>query len=609
MVGKLSLIQKVRLARLALGVQLWWPPMVPVMGVVNLFLAYALFDGPRLLPVWLHGLVAAAALMSVPVLLWRRRAAWVWPTQSQAIARLERDNKLNHHPIGAVFDTLVAGDSGLWDLHRQRMQADLPSSVKVIWPRWTWAVADPLGWRFWVFVPLALGVLVGAGDAGPRLGRILPGQIFAPGVVTVWVSPPRSTGLSAFVLPSTATGPVAVPVGSTVRVLAEISWGRVALLLDDSRFVLEGEGTQHTEQTVQFVRELRVEHWGFTLGRWQIAALPDLSPKVGFSHAPQVEARRGAVRVGVQAADDYGVTRLWLRVQPKTGSAIDIDLPGVSLPSRQTQSEARINNDEVLAAGQMVTLTPMAQDNAGQQSSGEAVQMVWPERPYTDALAQALNRWRQVVAQDPRQALDIAQNLDWVPLSDDDLVQALALGAAKRDLQQSEPDLDEAQALLLGAANARQDRAQHQMVQKLRNNAQDWGKADSRQIQAFAELMERLLDNDDPDGDALPLGAEDLANLLRRLDQLAVQAKEDGKLRQRLENLAQNLAGRMKKLGQGAVDPLGHGQNSPGGGDDRSTKLPGMDSHQILDEIRSRMMDPVRPVPEREYLKRLLDWE
>ena len=65
MVGKLSLAQKIWLARLALGVRNWWPPMVPVVGIVNLFLAFALFDGFRLLPAWVHLLVIIAVLGSV----------------------------------------------------------------------------------------------------------------------------------------------------------------------------------------------------------------------------------------------------------------------------------------------------------------------------------------------------------------------------------------------------------------------------------------------------------------------------------------------------------------------------------------------------------------
>ena len=121
-------------------------------------------------------------------------------------------------------------------------------------------------------------------------------------------------------------------------------------------------------------------------------------------------------------------------------------------------------------------------------------------------------------------------------------------------------------------------------------------------------MVENLLASDDEDGESLPLDRSEMEDLLHRLDQLSAQAKNDGALRQRLDQLAQKLAERLT----GRSDPFGHQRVGHDTGDDQTTKLPdrtGDDGlNGIVDDIRGRIMDGTRPPAERDYLKRLLDW-
>ena len=593
MAGSLTLRHKLFLARMTLLVEALWPLLIPVVGAVNLYLAFALYDGPRLLPLW-----AVLALLGI----WRLVRRLNWPTAEQAARRLERDSRIQHQPLSVLTDQPAAGgDAHLWQLHCQRMQGVI-DRLRPGWPRINLLVADPLGLRFWVFVPLGLGLVVGFDQAGERLRRSVWLDQESAVPVQVWIAPPAATGLAPFVLDANAKDPVDIPAGSVLRATAELSWGRAVLAVDSQSFEFEGEDSQHIQHTIHAAHSLTVRRWWQSFRHWNVRTVDDMPPQVAFIRPPQTEGKRGSVRVGVEARDDYGLVRVWLQVQSATGELVDVDLPRSPSNPRSTSIEARINSDEVALAGQTVTVVPMAQDSADQTGSGDGVQMVWPGRNYNDPTAKQLNRLRQAVLDDPALAPPVAQNLGRLAEQMSDLGAALALGVAKRDLESPDPDINDAQRLLLGAANAAEDQAKMNLHRRLtdKNHPLD--------TQTLMQMVENLLASDDEDGESLPLDRSEMEDLLHRLDQLSAQAKNDGALRQRLDQLAQKLAERLT----GRSDPFGHQRVGHDTGDDQTTKLPdrtGDDGlNGIVDDIRGRIMDGTRPPAERDYLKRLLDW-
>jgi hypothetical protein len=63
--------------------------------------------------------------------------------------------------------------------------------------------------------------------------------------------------------------------------------------------------------------------------------------------------------------------------------------------------------------------------------------------------------------------------------------------------------------------------------------------------------------------------------------------------------------------GQQGTDPLGRRNDARGRVDDGDTKIPGeidaQRAREIMDAIRKKLSDPLRPLLERNYLERLLD--
>ena len=599
MAGQLTLRHKLILARLALAVERLWPPLIPVMGLANLVLAYALYDGPHLVSPPVHGGLVVVWIGLLTWVVWRQRKFWRWPTQDQAARRLERHAGLLHHPLSVLTDRPSLGDADLWRRHRQAMAA-LAGTVRLRWPKVDLGTQDPWGWRYWVFVPLALGLVVGGGDAGRRLGGLGSVTLGPPPSLTVTVVPPLATSLAPFVLDE--TNPVSIPAGSLLQANVALSWGRASLVMDDQSWPFQGDGTQHIEQTVQSVASLSVRRGGQVLGRWQVRTIVDHPPEVAFTTPPHGEGQWGAVRVGVKASDDYGLSRIWLRAQTDHGDSIEIPLPSSSTLSRTAQMEIRIGGQEVALAGQKITVFPVAQDSAGQRTEGLAVTLTWPERRFVDPVARFLDDMRRAVRDDPAQAPQVAGQLAELLPHVDDLGQRLGLGVAQRDLDQAEPDVTDATNILWQAANDRED----QGLRKLQDRVEQLGDPKTpQQIRDFADLVDKLLNSDQEDGAPLKFTSGDLAEMLTRLDQLADQVKGDAALRQRLAKLAKRMAERLKSAGQ---DPFGHQRGEAADGDDRSTRLPGGDHLQIQDEIQSRILDESRPMDERSYLKRLLGW-
>ena len=619
MVGPLTLRHKLFLARSALGVERLWPKAWPLIAAINLYAAFALYDGPRKIPGGASIAILAIWGGVVVWLGWRLRRAVQWPTEDEAARRLERDSGVSHHPLSVLSDRPAQGrGAALWEHHRRRMEA-VVATLKPGWPRFAQGpAADPWGARFWAFVPLAFGLVVGWGDAPARMGRAFrPMDSSGPGF-EAWVAPPAATGMAAWVLDPKAPETLHIPSGSVLRASAPAGWGRASVVVDGRGQDFDGDRDQHIETVLDQAHTLQIRRLFRTLGDWTVQTVPDRPPRVEFLRPPEADEKTASIRVGVEAADDYGLTRLWLTAQPKIGDAVEIDLPVSRDNPRSSTVESRIESDAGTLVGQTVTLTPQAQDSAGQIATGEAATLVWPQRRYMDPQAKILAEARKTVLDDPGQGPQVAREIDDISRTINDLSGILDLGLARRDLEAVPPDVADAQGLMLGAANRLEDRTMRRMQQKLSemgeslDQALQQGNRDAlKQLaERYADMLEKMAESDDQGGPQLPLNQDDIKEILSRLDQLAGQ-KADAKLRQRLERLAEKMAEKAEKMGRGPADPFGNQQGGTVTGDDDSTRIPGRNVQdgigRILDDIRGRLMDGGRPKAERDYLKRLLD--
>jgi len=618
MVRTLTLRQKVFLARLALLLERLWPQSLALVGVINLFVAMALYDVLRTLPAWLHGVILVAWVGMSAALIWRLHLTISWPTHAEAARRLERDSGVLHQPLSVLSDKpATIGGEALWIRHRLRMER-LVESLTLKAPHVSMMTRDPWGLRFWIFVPLVLGLVVSNGEGITRLQRAFSLNEGGGPKLEVWIAPPAATGLPAFVLDATKETPVFVPTGSVLKATVPHGWGRASLVVDGQSQDFDGDEDQHVQAVLDHGKRLEIRRLFQSLGRWDITLIPDQVPIVAFIRPPAQEEKSADLRVGVEASDDYGLTRLWLKVEAQTGTTIEIDLPVSRTNPRSTKVETRLNPEESGLAGQTVTVSPMARDTAGQESIGEGVSLEWPERAYVSPLAQALSQWRKAILQDPSTAPQVAQNLQEMINKTNDLASLLDMGIARRDLDSPEPDIADAQGLMLGAANRIENQAQNQIQQMLAELGekldqamkQGNGKSLQQMAQRYADMLEKMMESEGKGGAPVPITQQDLEDMLGRLDQLSGQ-KGDAKLRQRLEALAEKLAEKSKEFGRGQMDPFGNQHDGKIPGDDNSTRIPGQNTPEgishILNDIRNRVMDSTRPKAERDYLKRLLD--
>ena len=618
MAGGLTLRHKILAARLALAAERSWPLFCPAAGSVSVFAAYALYDIPRALPPVWNGLVLLCWIAATAALIRRALTVWRWPSHAEACRRLELDSGVAHRPLAALADRPVHDRTRLlWTDHVSRMRA-LISDLRPKPPRFRLEAADPWGARFWVLVPVGLGLAVGGADAPARLKRAIIPDFGLDAGLKVWISPPAATGLSAWEMDRTQSGEIEIPDGSILRAAAAGGWTRATVVVDGRGKDFEGDGDQHVETVLENPHRIVIRRALLPLASWTVKAVPDLPPAVAFLSPPAAVKSKVAVRVSLEAHDDYGLARVWVRASPAVGAPVDLELPLSAGKPRAVSIEGVIGGGAEYLSGQTVVMEPMARDTAGQESAGRRQSMLWPERAFADPQAQALAQWRKDLINDPAKAPEIAERLDELSNNISDLAGVLDIGVAKRGLREADPDIGEAQGLMLGAADRLEDQAAQRTVQMMNALGDALDKAlkrrDAEAIRALAEryagMLEKLLGPEDRQDASYSLSQKEVEDILGRLD-LASGTNADGQLRRRLEELERRIAGRTEGKDKDSADPFGNRTGGRADGDDGSTKIPGQtapsETSRIIEDIRNRLMDGTKIKPERDYLKRLLD--
>ena len=412
-------------------VMLWeriWPALVPPAGVLAFFLALSWFglwlDLARPLRIAGSVLFLFAFIYSLRFLFAIRRADAV-----EAKSRLDKNSGVPHRPVEAMTDTMAASSDpasqAVWVLHQKRAEMAI-SKLKVSPPDPALRRRDPIALRFAPFA-LALAALF---VAGPDLtGRVAAAfQWFEPAVppppprLDVWLDPPAYTNRPPLFLvrnqmaetSPTANGTVTQgPVGSVLvvrttsaeGVTVEVSGGlkpteapTVPSIALERKFTLHAQG----EVTIRRGNEL--------LGRYTLAAIPDLAPTITLTDAKPTETRDG-LKLTYSVKDDYGVKEAEARftVVRKEGEAPRrtlVEAPNgvLTLPyGNQTEAEGEttLTLGEHPWAGARVKLQLHAKDDAGNSAQSEAREITLPQKVFSNPLAKALVEQRRYLVLDP----------------------------------------------------------------------------------------------------------------------------------------------------------------------------------------------------------------
>ncbi len=595
--------------RLVLGWERLWQALWLAACVSGGFLALALVNILPQWPGWLHGLVLAAVATALALVLCRGFRGFRWPTEAEAVRRLERDNALSHRPLSTLRDRPATDDEELaavWRRHCRQAVAQL-GGVRVHWPRPGVAARDPFGVRAVVALMVVATAVGSRGDWLPRIAAALQPHLTSPGLrapphLDAWLVPPDYTGAAPIFLqradagseppPATdATGPaITVPAGSTV--LARISGGSglPTLTVNDSEqpFAAVDDDQFQAQQAVTGGSVIAVRQGGRTLGRWAIVVRPDQPPHITFAAAPAV-SEHGTVRLDYAAADDYGLATVaaTMRLAPEVaaagGAPLVLPLPVPGLRPKTVHATSTHDLTASPWAGLPVLIELTATGGAGRQGHSAALPLVLPERQFLNPVAQKIVAQRRTLApggEAARQAA--ARSLGDLSIQTgayhDDLVVFLALRVAVAQLTRERDDqsIPAVRDLLWETALRLEDGGRSLAERDLRDaeaalaEALDHQADDAevrRRMDELQAAISRFLDTleqqanqpDTPGGNQTPPGAAaqvldraDLEAMMQALRDMAETGARDG-ARQALSNLGRLLDG--LKSGASTPDP------------------------------------------------------
>ncbi len=405
--------------------RLWRAALAPVC-VAGLFLALSWFGLWTQLP---RQARAAGVIIAGLVFLYACRGLLKlrMPAAVEARARLDSDSGIAHRPVTATLDRQAAGISDpfaslLWKRHQERASqaaADAPVTL----PRPRVARQDLYAFRAAVLFAAIAGFFVAGPERSGRLEAAFawsePPPPPVPTRIDAWVDPPSYTGRPPIFLTREnrdTSGRIGVPVNSTLVVRISPAAGVVitadaglipvepaagaALPADvvERRFAVKADGGARAEKAAK------------ALADFSFTAILDKPPVIEIVGEPErADGERLSIRY--KAEDDYGIVLAEARFEKITAAGQRprrslIDPPNVALqiPHRSdgpVEGETLVELTEHGWAGARVNLHLFARDEAGQESKSQTVEVVIPQKVFTEPLAKALVEQRRKLIIDP----------------------------------------------------------------------------------------------------------------------------------------------------------------------------------------------------------------
>jgi uncharacterized protein (TIGR02302 family) len=427
----------VRITQTSLFWEALWHGLYPVFGVVGLFVLVSLLGLWLVVPsLWkMAGLaVFGLAVLFALAPLMRVR----WPSREAAIDRLDYVSNLKHRPARSFADKLALGSQDpastfLWEKH-QRQIADQVGRMAPALPSPRLADRDPYAFRLWLILGIVTSVFLTGPDRFSRLAAAFEKVPVNRAAFRLdgWIDPPHYTKQPPLMLdlasyqeeaPSPTSSDLRAPVNSIVVIrfsgagsvevtpvrglepvpipLPPASSAQEPALWTEQRFKVTG----HAEITLR-------PRSGF-LRKLSILATPDVAPVITLT-SPPVAAGKGTLGFNYLARDDYGF---------KTLDAVIAALP--TSPDRSGPSQRSLieppraalappldpRSDQPLKgtldfsshpwAGAKVRMVIQGVDEAGQSGYSAPVELVLPQRSFTDELAKALVEQRRNLILNP----------------------------------------------------------------------------------------------------------------------------------------------------------------------------------------------------------------
>ncbi|MET4806991.1 TIGR02302 family protein [Limibacillus sp. MBR-115] len=525
-----------------------WPALWPSLAVLLVFVSLALSDALTLLPGILHLFVLLAFAMALAASLWVGLRRVRLPNTTAGLRRLENDSNLRHRPLTALAEIQESGTADpqsrrLWEAHRHSVQQQF-KNLRLKVPSPGLPVRDPIAVRVLLSLVLLVTLVRAGDDWQENLIRSvqphLSGAVAANNIqLDLWVSPPAYTGQAPLVLATANSDNTAddepdsaidqpvqhyeVPQSSSLLVQIQGGEGPASATingLSTATFKTLSGNSLRAEGTISGSGTLQVTRGGETLGSWNITVIADEVPTIEYLSPPQ-RSERASLQVKYNAADDYGVASVSLRVtlydRPDLAPEL-VELlrprPGITDIDQSSFQDFTPHS----WAGLPVELTLLVEDALGQKGESDRILTVLPERIFQHPVARALVEQRKALTQDPEKRFPVARVLAQLYQRPehffDDIVVALAIHSAQRRLlfDKSDEAIPAVQDLLWKTA--------------LRIEEGELSLAE-RDLREIMEALQRALAEGAPDEVIKRLMDQLQAALDRYMDELARQAIKD----------------------------------------------------------------------------------
>ena len=612
------------LARLVLFVERVAPRLLPLFALAALFLSAAWFGLFRIVPdVIRWGLVALFGFGLLAALLPIGRARW--PASDEADRLLEERNNLQHQPVAVQEDDLPRETPfarALWKEHQIRM-AERIAALDAGLPQPDIARHDRFALRA---VPALIVVAAfgfsfsnGAGTVADAFRPSAPPAGTSPDLrIDAWLTPPSYTGRAPVFLTgreADATAAFSLPQHSQLTVRLTGGDGQEAVtfkpasreepvpLISEERLAAQkeaggqqpgGSATAAPEGTLPMQRRtytMKLDGSGqleVDERSWTFDVIPDRPPEIAFDKQPR-RAVNGALEIGFQGEDDYGIREAHALIEPvespQEGASPLYPPPTfqLELPRRSGAEIKGLTSRDLTEhplSGKRVRITLVATDGAGQTGRSPAHEMVLPSRPFSEPLAAAVAEQRQVFALDTRRMPHAIELNEALALRPDETIPNLShfllirSAHGRMELARGEEQLKAAADYLweialgiedgdLSAAERRLRDAQNALNEALKNGASDEEIArlmdELRQaMQEFmSELAQRMQNSPRAPQDMQAqnvIRQRDLQNMLDQIENLARSGNRDAaqQMLSELQRMMNNLqAGRMPQGQQG----------------------------------------------------------
>ena len=380
-----------------------------ILFLLVVFISLSLLNFFSILSYWVHFFVLFIFLGFLILILLNMFKYFKWPSINDCARRIELDNDTKHRPISVVYDKPgINSESSIWAEHYNNMLS-LSVSLKRIKLRSTFSKIDPLFIRLpivllFLFIYFAhYNVLTDRVEAA-ILPQIEIADDSKKGIFTGWLTPPEYTKRLPILLLN-SEGPVSIPHGSILSARVHGGKGETVIYLGNEikEFIKIDDENSSIESIIETDVDLSIVQNENVLFNKKIISISDNSPKVDFIDKPK-STIKGVLDIDYVFSDDYEVTKLYAKVllkKPLEFSLINdirFNIPFQNSDDLQTLGKYYHDLTEHIWAGLPVKITLNAEDYIGQIGQSEIVEILLPEKKFSNLIALSIINQRKNLA-------------------------------------------------------------------------------------------------------------------------------------------------------------------------------------------------------------------